>query len=733
MPNIVLDHPVQVPVRELERCLSRVIPTFKWRAGDDSSVASVGLDRPMTVMGMAGGEIIMMVIELRHQPLPLEAGAPPHQVHIHLSQPTTDHSEMAKRIVLLAASVILEGSNGLAQLAPEGSWYHSGELKIGRERLLRDPARANIDEFLVSHGERHPSAAPAGQGEPSPLAARGMPTGSPAERMMSADLDHTFSKILTEIGGADMAKQMGYAPPPSYAEEEPRADRLPTFVLALSHPLDFDWSPMTDLTQFDKEGNWRVQPGPNGTGTLTGRGGTVRIEASPDPIPRYMIENALARSFWFEGGWQTLSGQTSSLIVTCDLDTRSAPYEDVRETAKVMTLLLGLLTRTPGCLALLNNGIHTLLNPNTVQSQVGHLHKNQIPLMLWTWTAPDSMVKDSVSLTTGGVLPFLGYEIEVWNAPGDPHWVADKMSGIINYLLHVGPIVTDGNSFGETKEDQSIRGFFGTTRAQRHDKTVKVLLLEFAGPSGTGPRADELPSTNAAAAPPAAAAAPNADLVSLVALTKTTIFPSKVVQEMLESAFPGMTWKITSGGPTDPHIIEGAGDDGRVKAFVDAFARTVPAEFMPPPHKLHLIVNVIADGNLALARRASLVICSCLIISLDREAHFQLSIDGNWLNHDDAMTGVVVPRHAKDIGDFDKAFGTPPEQFRNAVQPSDAYPPGPDEFYLDYRRIRGLSGPAIGAGLRSGMDQAMGRTQPPPPTPPRPGGFGRKLFGRRGS
>ena len=189
----------------------------------------------------------------------------------------------------------------------------------------------------------------------------------------------------------------------------------------------------------DEPGDWSVQPGPNGSGILTGRGTTVRIEAHPDPIPGYILENALARSFWFTGGRTALARQASSLIVTCDLNTRDVPFEDVRETAKVMTLLLGLLTRTPGCIALLNNGVHTLLDPAMVQSQVGHLHKNQIPLMLWTWTAPDSMVRDAVSLTSGGLLPFLGFEVEVWNAPGESDWVGDKMGKIINYLLHVGP------------------------------------------------------------------------------------------------------------------------------------------------------------------------------------------------------------------------------------------------------------------------------------------------------
>jgi hypothetical protein len=392
-----------------------------------------------------------------------------------------------------------------------------------------------------------------------------------------------------------------------------------------------------------------------------------------------------------------------------------------------MTLLLGLLTRSPGCVALLNNGVHTLLEPEQVQSQVGHLHKNQIPLMLWTWTAPDSMVKDSVSMSTGGMRPFLGYEVEVWNAPGEPAWVGDKLSEVLNYLLHVGPVVKDGDTFGESKGDRSIRGFFGTTKAQRGDTSVKALMLEFEGPGSASPHADA----------PQRAADPTPkrpiDLISLVALTKPTPFPTNIIQEMLEGAFPGMTWKITIGDATLPHLIEGSGDEGIVKMAVDAFGLTIPASLMPPAHRLHVIVRTAAEGDTALARRAALVVCSCLIIQVDPGAHFQLSADGNWLNHDDAMTAVVVPKHTKDIGDFDRKFGRPPLDFRGCANPPDAYPPARDDAFEQFRAISASSGPAMGVGLKEALVSAKGSSQQAPPPAPRPGGFGRRLFGRRGS
>jgi hypothetical protein len=330
--------------------------------------------------------------------------------------------------------------------------------------------------------------------------------------MALAGVDQSFAKVLTKIGGADFAKDMGFAPPPFYAEEHPRTDRLPTMVLALEHPIHFDWSPLHELDRFDPGGDWQVEGRPDGSGSLRGRGCTVEITAHSEPVPRYSIDNALARSFWFKGGPGAFARQTASLTIVCDLDTRAAPFEDVRETAKIMTLAIGLLARSRGVIALLNAAVGTLLDVPMVQSQVGHLHKNQIPLMMWTWTAPDSMVENSVSLTTGGLLPFLGYEVEVWNAPGTPDWVGDKLAQILNYLLHVGPIVNDGDPFSEKPGERSIRGFFGTTRAQRADKDMRVLLLEFDGPAGVQPRPDPVPSAQTPAPKVLSGGAPSRDV-----------------------------------------------------------------------------------------------------------------------------------------------------------------------------------------------------------------------------
>lgn len=738
MATIIFDHRIGLPVGELAKQLKQVLPAVSWRVGDGPQEGIDPLERPTSIIGRTStGDMILLGITLHDRPLPLSAGAPPHQLHLELAGPSVDIAEIADRILLAVGSVILSSAGrGMLQIVAAGRWYSAAVLELGLAELVRERSfgQFSASDFFATRGEVGGVAAAAGDAPPIPA---GRPRSAGDDLIIESDLKHSFAKILSDIAGPEFATQMGYQAPPSYAEEEPRADRLPTFVIALERPLEFDWAPLMDLGSLDADGGWRVEPGEHGTGTLHGRGSTVTITADPAPIPDYILANARARSFWYTDQ-AALARRTSSLVVTAAIDTRAAPFEDVRETAKVVTLLLGLLTRAPGALALLNNGVHTLLAPDMVQSQVGHLHKNQIPLMLWTWTAPDSMVRDNVSLTSGGVLPFLGYEVEVWNAPGDPNWVGEKMGEILNYLLHVGPIVGAGETFGENVGHRSIRAFFGESRAQRYEKGVPAMYLEFDNPGGIEvPKADPLPG----AAPEdrqVADGPPMNEVLCLIARTRVSSYPGNIVIEQLERNFPEFRWSTRPDDPTRPtaHRIYGEGDGRQVRGLVTAHSLSIARSLNPPPHRFLIDVAVGTGGDMALARRVGLVLACCNVIQVDPGAHFQLGIGGNWLTHDDALTGVSVPCHTKDIGDFDLHFGIPADRFAG-VNPylPDAAPPMPDLFADAYVRLS-VARPQgkAGAGLKQRFDNVQQSSQSPdaePPAEPRRGVFGRPLFGRK--
>ncbi|WHO39302.1 DUF4261 domain-containing protein [Sphingobium sp. AP49] len=107
------------------------------------------------------------------------------------------------------------------------------------------------------------------------------------------------------------------------------------------------------------------------------------------------------------------------------------------------------------------------------------------------------------------MLPFTGYEVELWNAPGTLEQVAERLNGVLRYLLINGPVISHGDTIGDHAADRSTRCFLGDSRADRGADVVPAMLLEFDGVSGdtaVRPRAD-LPQAASAIAPPIPAAA----------------------------------------------------------------------------------------------------------------------------------------------------------------------------------------------------------------------------------
>lgn len=164
MPTILLDHPVPLPVRVLEAELAKAVPGWRWRAGDDIGAESVALERPTTILGKYGEALVIMTVELSHEPLPLETGAPPHRCRLDLSEPSTDNAELAGRIALVTAAAVLHDHEGHAQIAAEGPWCRSAELKLACKAITADAA-ARVDECLAGLGTR--SSAPATLTEPT--------------------------------------------------------------------------------------------------------------------------------------------------------------------------------------------------------------------------------------------------------------------------------------------------------------------------------------------------------------------------------------------------------------------------------------------------------------------------------------------------------------------------------------------------------------------------------------
>ncbi|HEY5720747.1 MAG TPA: hypothetical protein VIT45_00340 [Allosphingosinicella sp.] len=444
MPTLLLNRPIAFPVALLSAALRGRFPTAGWRVGEEDFGARkdlVSLDRPQVIMGRAGEEMLLVSVELVDEPYrPPNGHRPPeHRLHARISRPSTDNDSVARRIALIVGSTLAADQDPGArlQLEPGGNWLDGPDMLALLNSLDDDPDLSR--RSLVGLPERF-DAEPAA--DPSPAPAEAAP---------------------------------GQAEPASSGEEKTPRPRLGSFTILLDGEVFIDWPKIDEvMRKIDPQGGWQSVATPGGMGMIIGRA-TIMAIWSPIPMEQAAIDNGLLRSFWFDGDRARVARHRQYIALSIE---SPDDYRSRLMTAKIATLIVGVLAGLPQACAVFNNGVGTIFSPEMARGQVGILHTGELPIQLWAWTAPNSIEDGNVCLTTGGFLPLLGFEIEVWNAPHPVAYVSEKLSRTLRYLLLNGPIINHGDSIGTEPGDRSIRCFFGDSRVERPEPT-KAMFLEF--------------------------------------------------------------------------------------------------------------------------------------------------------------------------------------------------------------------------------------------------------------
>jgi hypothetical protein len=342
--------------------------------------------------------------------------------------------------------------------------------------------------------------------------------GADAPAPRGEEADSIPAPTFGRAGRIALAPAM--AVPAAPAEPQAAADEkalLGEFTLLLDSEIHVDWDRIQQaMAVIDKDGGWTVVASPGGLGMAMGRC-TIMMLFSHMPHPLTRVADALKRSPWYDGDLTRVGDHRHYLHLRIAAPER---YEAKAQTAKAATIMIGLLTQLPQVAAVINEKTGTIFAPAQVHDLVGILHQDEVPIQLWTWTAPDSLEDGDVSLSTSGLEPFLGFEVELWNAPHPVEFVRRKVNGVLRYLLINGPVIGHGDVIGETPGDRSVRCFLGLSRAHRPEP-VKAMFLEFDLPAAE-PRPDRPPPPplhpetlapgigvrSAAAAPPSQAAGP---------------------------------------------------------------------------------------------------------------------------------------------------------------------------------------------------------------------------------
>lgn len=525
MAIVIFTQPVPFPIAPLRQALAAQLPLYRWQVGeeDDGGAQTMGRwgDCDL-VYGRTGASAIFC--ELRARDDRLSGDVPLHSWHLEIRRPTTENAMVADRIAMVIATIVMVPDDGaLCQLVPGGGWLSSEDMLRATRALLAGETLERLAEF------GRPASSFAGRAAavstlPATPARTGRYAGLSQDQALSlGSMDESMARILHEKGMGDIADGMGLTKPPAFAHELPQADRLPTMVMLASAPLILDWALLREgLEAVDPRGGWVIdQSGPH-HGVLRGRGATMTLDTNQSPLPGYLLAQATARSHGLsEEDKRLLGTHRVHHSIAIDLDTRAADFIDVRQTAKAATLLIALAAKRNGFVGLFNAGVGTVMPVARVVQQIGILGSDEVPITLWTWAAFHSTQADAISISTGGMLPFTGYEVELWNAPGTLETVAERLNGVLRYLLINGPAIAHGDTIGDHAADRSTRCFLGDSRADRGERAdgrpVPAMLLEFDAPEAAGarsplprpdlPRPDlprsDLPTATAMPVPPA--------------------------------------------------------------------------------------------------------------------------------------------------------------------------------------------------------------------------------------
>lgn len=470
MPMLVLEQPIDLPVRALRDALSGAFRYFSWQIGDAMGEDHVTLRRPQTIVGRqpAGGDPIMICVEQYEETCRPANGSvpPPHRCWVKVSIHGAEGKDATQCMVAMACGLLRDRPGAQMQLMPGTNWLSANEAPL-LQRVLEGQPGITLDELLRGHGT--------------------------PERVGTA---------------ADAAPAAFAAAPPALPEVEQdtrpkgRDGRplLASFSLLLDGDVFIDWKRIDEaMGVIDPDGGWSACATPGGMGFVTGRT-MIRLIWAPMPIEHHIVEGGYVRSHWFDGDQARIARHRQYITISADT---ADDFETRMAIAKVITILIGMIAQLPQVAAVCNHEVSTIFSPKQAIQLVGVLSTGELPIQLWTWTAPDSMADGNVSLTTGGMEPLVGFEVEVWNSPHPVSVVADKMSGVLRYLLINGPCIAHGDTIGFTAEDRAIRCFYGDSRANRSRK-VQAMFLEIDTDRVAAPRPD-LPARPAVApaAPPA--------------------------------------------------------------------------------------------------------------------------------------------------------------------------------------------------------------------------------------
>lgn len=209
-------------------------------------------------------------------------------------------------------------------------------------------------------------------------------------------------------------------------------------------------------------------------------GGIMTVMNLDLPLKPVLVEEARVRSWWY-GEAERAAGHRTHWVIAGG---QAEGWEAAVLRAKVSTVIAAMLIKDNPSICAVWNGVNgTLFTPDSVMQDLGFVARGQVPVMFWIFNALHDLTDGNVSMSTGGLVPFVGYELEFWNAPRSKEVVVEQLNGVLNYLLAMGPIIQSGQTIGMSGGAETLRCDFGPSRTERNAPTTALQLTFVDGPA----------------------------------------------------------------------------------------------------------------------------------------------------------------------------------------------------------------------------------------------------------
>lgn len=242
---------------------------------------------------------------------------------------------------------------------------------------------------------------------------------------------------------------------------------------------------LDDLCRFDPARRWVLEGrGPQiGAGAVfSGAGGSrdLRIvlqrfdalAAGPDD------PDVLNRCWWLEDGAALVARHR--LHYRLSLPDADESWLTATEAARLLTRVMAGLACDPALTAVWNDTARVLFAAEHMHGFARRAAGGDVPLQLWLGLTYGLDKPGLVSVSTSGLADFMGFEVELWDAPWSVEAAGEKVTSLLRYLLRHGPVL--GDAIGGGGGPGRVHYRFGTSRLAR-PQPVQAMFLEVAAPS----------------------------------------------------------------------------------------------------------------------------------------------------------------------------------------------------------------------------------------------------------